>query len=77
MRTLVTVVATLLSAVPASACPLCESATGRRVRAGVSGEQFVHHLAAAALPFAVLLGGVALIHVGWPDRPPQATEPEA
>jgi hypothetical protein len=59
---------TLLVACPARACPLCESDTGWRVRAGIFDADFGYHLAVTLLPFPVLLGVAALIHFGppWP-----------
>src|SRR5690349_5265967 len=56
----------LLGASPLRACPLCESETGERVRAGLFGADFGSNLAVTLLPFPVLLGIVALIHFGPP-----------
>ena len=62
------------------ACPLCESETGERVRAGIFGDDFGSNLAVTLLPFPLFLGIVALIHFGPPwardgsgPSPPQGT----
>lgn len=68
MRALVAVVVMLLGVAPALACPLCESVTGRQVRAGIFGEDFGYNLLVTTLPFPVLLLIVALIHFGWPGQ---------
>jgi hypothetical protein len=61
------VVATVAAwAGPAPACPLCGTDTGRQVRAGIFGDDFGRNLLLTVLPFAVLLGIVALIHFGLP-----------
>jgi hypothetical protein len=59
------VIATLLIASPAVACPLCASPTGQQVRAGIATD-FGYHLAAIGLPFVVFLLIVYVIHSGWP-----------
>jgi hypothetical protein len=56
----------LLPASPVWACPLCESETGERVRAGIFAADFGYHLAVTLLPFPVFLGITALIHFGVP-----------
>jgi hypothetical protein len=58
----------LVQAAPVAACPLCESETGQQVRAGVFGAEFLANLLLTALPFAVLLAVVTLIHL-VPARP--------
>lgn len=50
----------------ARACPLCESETGERVRAGIFDGDFGYHLAVTLLPFPLFLGIVYLIHSGPP-----------
>jgi hypothetical protein len=65
-----------LLASPARACPLCDSGTGERVRAGIFGADFGYHLLATLLPFPIFLGIVALIHHG-PLRTGRTTRPEA
>ena len=47
---------------PASACPYCETETGRRVQSGIFNDQFWSNVALTLLPLFVLLGIVALIH---------------
>jgi uncharacterized membrane protein len=54
----------LVSASTALACPLCDSETGRQVRAGIFNADFVTNLVLTLLPFPVLLGLVAWIHFG-------------
>ena len=50
----------------ASACPICKTAAGEQVRAGIVDEHFGRTLLSVALPFPLLLGVVAMIHFGWP-----------
>ena len=57
---------TLTLSAPAGACPICNTGTGRQVRAGIFGDDFGRTLLAVALPFPVLLAVVAAIHFGWP-----------
>jgi hypothetical protein len=45
-------------------CPVCDTATGDQVRAGILDENFGRTLLAVVLPFPILLGVVALIHFG-------------
>ena len=61
-----TLAMTLPWASSAAACPLCESETGERVRAGIFNADFGHNLAVTVLPFSAFLAIVALIHTGWP-----------
>ena len=51
---------------PAGACPVCDTGTGRQVRAGIFDGDFGRTLLAVALPFPILLAVVAAIHFGWP-----------
>ena len=54
-----------LGAMPAGACPVCQTETGRRVREGIfSGADLGPNLAATALPFLIFLGIAALVHSG-------------
>jgi len=55
-------------AATARACPLCESETGDRVRAGLFDGDFGFHLMATLLPFPVLLAIVAVAYFGLPWR---------
>jgi hypothetical protein len=57
----------------ANACPVCRSATGRQVRAGLFNEDFGFNLLASLLPFPIFLGIVAAIH-GVPGRGPAANQ---
>jgi hypothetical protein len=49
----------------AVACPLCESETGRLVRAGIAAE-FGWRFLAIFAPVPILVLVVALLHFGWP-----------
>jgi hypothetical protein len=51
---------------PVSACPLCESETGQKVRAGIFNDDFGFNLIVTFLPFPVLIAIVVLIHYGIP-----------
>lgn len=62
--------AALLSASSASACPLCHTETGVKVRAGIFGDEFGRNVFVTLLPFPVLAGIVALIHFGFPNPKP-------
>ncbi len=57
-----------LGASPVRACPLCESETGERVRAGIFNADFGPNLVVTLLPFPLFLGIIYLIHSGppWP-----------
>ncbi len=55
------------------ACPLCESETGRRVRAGIFHADFGYNLLVTMLPFGVFLAILGLIHFR-PTRPGITTE---
>ena len=61
-----TLAMTLPWASSAWACPLCESETGERVRAGIFNADFGHNLAVTLLPFPLFLGITYLIHSGPP-----------
>ena len=50
----------------AMACPLCDTGTGERVRAGIMDGNGGVGLVATLLPFAVVLGVTAVIHFGPP-----------
>ena len=69
-----------MGASPAWACPLCESETGERVRAGLFSADFGYNLVVTVLPFPVFLAIVALLHFGWPcgkGRTGPITPPDA
>jgi hypothetical protein len=70
----------LILGAPCGACPVCDTGTGRQVRAGILDENFGRTLLAVALPFPVLLAVVAVVHFGWPpfrhqNIPPNEGEP--
>ena len=67
-RRLVLTLTLLCGAASATACPVCNSATGKEVRAGIFGEDFGRNLLAVVLPFAAVAGIVAMIHFGMPLR---------
>ena len=46
----------------ATACPYCETETGKQVRAGIFNDQFWSNVTLTLLPLVVLLGIVALIY---------------
>ena len=63
---------TTLTGTSALACPLCQSDTGERVRAGIFGNEFGGTLLAMVLPFLVISVVVGMIHGGPPrPHPPQ------
>ncbi len=51
---------------PAAACPVCDSPTAERVRAGAFGAGLPARAVAALSPLPVLFAAVALIHFGVP-----------
>ena len=62
-------VLTLAAAVSAApGCPICSTGTGQQVRAGIFDGNFARNAVATLLPFPFLLGTVAAIHFGWPQR---------
>jgi hypothetical protein len=61
--------AALLNAATASACPLCHSPTGEKVREGIFNSQFPITLVSMALPFVVIAGVIAVIHHSSPHVP--------
>lgn len=56
--------ALLLLATAASACPLCDTETGRQVRADLLAADFAVTLLSVIAPFPVLLLLVAALHHG-------------
>lgn len=56
--------AIVLAASEALGCPVCDSNTGQQVRAGVFDDDLPFNTLAAMLPFAILLGIVAVVHFG-------------
>lgn len=53
---------------PAIGCPVCDTAAGEQVRAGILDESFSFNLFATLLPFPILVVVVALIHFRPPAR---------
>ena len=53
---------------PAGACPVCAGETGQQVRAGIFGPDFASNLLVAALPFPIVLGVAAALHIGFTPR---------
>ena len=58
----------------AYSCPLCHTATGEQVRAGIFNPSFGWNLLALVLPFPIFAGIVAWLYFGRPgpqrERPP-------
>jgi hypothetical protein len=52
----------------ASACPICNSDTGKEVRQSIFGENFVRNVAKTLAPVPLLLGAVAAVHFGFRPR---------
>jgi hypothetical protein len=59
--------AVVWSASVAYACPVCSTATGEAVRAGIA-DGFLFNLLATLAPFPFLIAAVAGLHWGWPRR---------
>ena len=68
MKVLLVFWVAMLAPFSASACPLCHTATGDKVRAAVLGPDFWFNVGVTVLPFAVFLGITALIYYGIPTR---------
>lgn len=56
----------LLAPAIASACPLCHTDTGNKVRAAIFGTDFWFSVSVTLLPFAIFLGLTAIIYFGLP-----------
>ena len=56
----------LLSGSAASACPYCDSPTGRQVREGIFNSDFGYNVLITLVPFPVLIVIVVLIYFGLP-----------
>ena len=67
-RRLIMTLTLLCGAASASACPVCNSATGNEVRAGIFGPGFGSNLLAVVLPFAAVAVVAAAVHFGLPPR---------
>ena len=72
-------VVVLLMSATALSCPVCDTETGKDVRAGIFDEEFGRNAVLTLLPFPVLLAIVAMIHFGFPamgrPAPPQEARP--
>jgi hypothetical protein len=55
-----------LWAASVSACTVCDSENGRRLRAAIFDEHFGYNLFATLSPFPVFLAVVAALHFGFP-----------
>jgi hypothetical protein len=64
VRSAVAMTISALSAARVHACPFCDSATAKQVRAGIFDADFGWHLAAAIAPFSVLIAILLLIAYG-------------
>jgi len=62
-----------LSPATTFACTLCDTDTGRQVRAGIFGEHFWSTLAGVIAPFPIMLLAVAAIHFAIPELPKRTT----
>jgi hypothetical protein len=58
----------LLFPLAALACPVCDTATGHAVRAGIFGSDFGPNLLVTVLPFLVFTAIAAAIYYGPPPR---------
>jgi hypothetical protein len=68
MPGLVLTLGTLLaSAGSVSACPVCDTGTGRQVRAGIFNEDFVPNLLMSSLPFPIFIGAAMALRA-WSGR---------
>lgn len=61
-----TVLFSLLAPAVASACPVCHTATGNKVRAAIFGTDFWFNVSVTVVPFAIFLGLTALLYFGLP-----------
>ena len=59
--------AALVPTAAAHACTVCNSPTGRQVRAGLFNGHFLHTLAVVLAPVPVFAATVGLLHLGMPD----------
>ena len=73
------VVAVLVCVSTATACPYCETETGKQVQAGIFNDQFWSNVTLTLLPLFILLGIVALIYFDlswlWPKTQREANSP--
>ena len=66
--------AVLLLALPADACPVCDTRTGQAVRQGIFDDRFGVNVLLTLLPFPVFLAIVAALYRAIPARPPEPPE---
>ncbi len=69
LRTAAPGAAWLALAATAGACTVCDSGTGRAVRARIFNDEFVPHLVATAAPFGIFAAVAAGLHFGLDGRP--------
>lgn len=62
MRRALGLLVIVVAAGRAGACPLCDSETGRAVRAGVFDGSFLANLGVLLAPFPVIAGASVLVH---------------
>ncbi len=55
----------------ARACPLCQTPTGKHVRAAIFGPHFWFYMGVTVLPFAIFLVITALFYCGAPAKEPR------
>lgn len=77
MKQLILVVALMLAAPVAMACPLCDSETGQNVCATIMGPDFFTNLLQMILPFFIFAAIAIAIHYGLPFRKRAAASPES
>jgi hypothetical protein len=65
---LVLVAAVFGTVASAEACPVCDRATGRQVRAGIFDRDFAWNLGATVLPVGIFFGLAAAVHGGPRSR---------
>ncbi len=68
--------AALVPTAAAHACTVCDSPTGRQVRAGLLNGHFLHTLAVVLAPVPVFAAAVGLLHFGMPDLALPSARPE-
>jgi hypothetical protein len=61
--------ALLLGAAPASACPVCHTATGEQVRRGIFNDEILQNAAEIAAPFPLFAVAVLGVRAALRPRP--------
>ena len=74
-RRLAAAVSVLLPSWTAHACTVCDSTTGKQLRAGLFDGHFGHTLLLVIAPVPVLVVAVLLIHFGLPGIAVEEGEP--